>query len=54
LARRIRLLFLDARAAIESATIVAGIMASLLDKNSAWEQEQIVVFEKLAQGYLVK
>lgn len=54
LARRIRLLFLDARAAIESAPIVASIMATLLRKNSAWEQEQIIAFEKLAQGYLVK
>lgn len=54
LARRIRLLFLDARAAIESATIVAKIMASLLDKNSDWEEEQVVAFKNLAQGYLVK
>jgi len=54
LARRIRLLFLDARAAIESAVIVAKIMAPLLNKNVDWEQEQVVLFQKLAEGYLVK
>ncbi|MEN9909213.1 MAG: hypothetical protein RLZZ540_2362 [Bacteroidota bacterium] len=54
LARRIRLLFLDARAAIDAAPIVAGIMASLLEKNSEWQQEQVATFKKLAQGYLIK
>lgn len=53
LARRIRLLFLDARSAMEAAPIVAGIIASLLEKNPDWEREQILFFEKLAQGYLV-
>lgn len=54
LARRVRLLFLDARAAMEAAPIVAGIIAPLLGKSTEWEQEQVVVFKKLAQGYLVK
>ncbi|GEL11893.1 glycerol-3-phosphate dehydrogenase [Flavobacterium glycines] len=53
LARRIRLLFLDARSAMEAVPIVAGIIASLLGKNPDWEREQILFFEKLAQGYLV-
>jgi len=54
LARRIRLLFLDARSAMEAAPIVAGIMAPLLGENSEWEREQISSFQKLAQGYLIK
>lgn len=54
LARRIRLLFLDAKAAIDTAPIVASIMASLLGKNREWEQDQVAVFQKLAQGYLIK
>jgi len=54
LARRIRLLFLDARSAMEAAPIVAGIMAPLLGKNSEWERGQISSFQKLAQGYLIK
>jgi glycerol-3-phosphate dehydrogenase len=53
LARRIRLLFLDARAAMETAPVVAGIIASLLEKSKEWEQEQVVTFKKLAQGYLI-
>lgn len=54
LARRIRLLFLDAKAAMEAAPIVAEIMASLLNKKVDWKQEQITSFQKLAEGYLIK
>ncbi|KDN55427.1 glycerol-3-phosphate dehydrogenase/oxidase [Flavobacterium seoulense] len=54
LARRIRLLFLDARVAIASAPIVASIIASLLGKNIDWEKEQIIEFQQLAQGYLLE
>lgn len=54
LARRIRLLFLDARAAMETAPVVARIIASLLGKDMEWEQEQIHDFEQLAQGYFLK
>ena len=53
LARRIRLLFLDAKAAIESAPIVANILASLLAKNAEWEKQQIEIFTTLANGYLI-
>jgi glycerol-3-phosphate dehydrogenase len=52
LARRIRLLFLDARAAIEAAPVVAKLMAVELNRNATWEQEQVAAFEKLAEGYL--
>ncbi|MEL1241698.1 glycerol-3-phosphate dehydrogenase/oxidase [Flavobacterium flavipallidum] len=53
LARRIRLLFLDAKAAMEAAPVVVVIMASLLGKSVDWEREQLFLFENLAKGYLV-
>ena len=53
LARRIRLLFLDAKAAMEAAPIVAAIMASEMKKDAAWEKQQIEDFRKLAAGYLI-
>lgn len=53
LARRIRLLFLDARAAIEAAPIVASTMAQVLNKDAAWQKEQVEDFAHLAQGYLL-
>lgn len=54
LARRIRLLFLDAKAAIDAAPVVANIMADFFDKNDEWIKEQLLSFEKLAIGYLLK
>ena len=54
LARRIRLLFLDAGAAIETAAVVAEIIASLLEKDTEWQKEQVITFQKLAQGYLLR
>ncbi len=53
LARRIRLLFLDAKAAIDAAPIVATIMAKEMNKDEAWVNEQVDTFTELAQGYLV-
>ncbi|WP_439881874.1 FAD-dependent oxidoreductase [Pontibacter sp. MBLB2868] len=52
LARRLRMLFLDARAAIETAPVVARILASELARDQAWELQQISAFERLAMGYL--
>ena len=52
LARRVRLLFLDAQAAIEAAPKVAKIMAKELGHNQNWVNEQVVGFTKLAQRYL--
>jgi glycerol-3-phosphate dehydrogenase len=52
LARRTRALFLDARASIEVAPIVAGLMAAELGRDSFWEQSQIAAFGELAAGYL--
>ena len=53
LARRIRLLFLDARAAITAAPVVAAIMAKEMGKNQVWVDEQVDAFTKLAGGYLL-
>lgn len=53
LARRTRLLFLDANAAIESAPVVANFMAKEFNKDGQWINEQIVSFKKLAEGYCI-
>jgi glycerol-3-phosphate dehydrogenase len=53
LARRIRLLFLDAKAAMEAAPLVATILASLTGNSLQWQQEQLEEFNKLAKGYLL-
>ncbi|MDC7997134.1 glycerol-3-phosphate dehydrogenase/oxidase [Gilvibacter sediminis] len=53
LARRVRLLFLDARAAIEAAPKVAEILAKELQKDSEWEKSQLESFNKLANQYLL-
>ncbi len=52
LARRIRALFLNARAAIEIAPRVAEIMARELGKDKIWIDEQIDNFVKTAKNYL--
>lgn len=54
LARRLRILFLDARAAMDMAPIVAGIMAKELHKDTDWVSLQLETFTKVAQGYLLK
>jgi glycerol-3-phosphate dehydrogenase len=54
LARRIRLLLLDARAASEIAGKVAKIMAEPLGKDSRWQQDQVNAFRKLADSYIIK
>ncbi len=53
LARRIRLLFLDAKAAIEASPKVARIMAIYMHKNREWEMKQIMDFNKIAKNYLL-
>ena len=54
LARRIRLLFLDARLAIELAPMVASIMAPYLEKDKSWEAAEIKSFTQLAVQYILK
>ncbi|RXR19190.1 glycerol-3-phosphate dehydrogenase/oxidase [Flavobacterium amnicola] len=53
LARRIRLLFLDAKVAKECAVVVASIMAKEKNKSPEWEQQQVVYFTALANQYLI-
>lgn len=53
LARRVRLLFLDAREAIRIAPAVARIMAEELHKDEHWVATQISSFEAEAKGYLL-
>jgi glycerol-3-phosphate dehydrogenase len=54
LARRIRLLFLDARLAIELAPMVASIIAPYLEKDKSWEAAEIKSFTQLAAQYILK
>lgn len=54
LARRTRILFLNAQVAIEIAPKVAEIMANRLNKDEIWKVEQVRIFHKLAENYLVK
>ena len=53
LARRTRALFLDARAAMDMAPAVAGLMAVELKKDAVWEKEQLVSFLNVAKYYLI-
>lgn len=53
LARRIRILFLDANAAIEMAPTVARLLAAELKQTEAWMQQQTAAFLSLAKAYLL-
>jgi glycerol-3-phosphate dehydrogenase len=54
LARRIRILFLDAKAAIDMAPAVAEIMSEELGKDAKWAENQVEAFTKLANRYLLE
>ncbi|MGC4100117.1 glycerol-3-phosphate dehydrogenase/oxidase [Ferruginibacter sp.] len=53
LARRTRLLFLDAQAAIDAAKVVASIMAKEMNQPNDWIEQQVNDFTKLAKQYLL-
>lgn len=53
LARRVRALFLDARAAIDMAPEVASLMANELNKGESWKNIQVADFTHVAEGYLL-
>jgi len=53
LARRVRALYLDARASIEMAPSVAAILAKELQRDKKWEEEQIKAYTDLANGYIM-
>ena len=52
MARRTRILFLDARAAIQSTTRVAQTMASVLNRDQDWINFQEEEFREIATRYL--
>ncbi|HLO81295.1 MAG TPA: glycerol-3-phosphate dehydrogenase/oxidase [Chitinophagaceae bacterium] len=54
LARRVRLLFLDAGAALEIAPAVASIMAREMGRDQEWIDAQLKSFQELAAIYLMK
>ncbi len=53
LARRTRLLILDARASMEVAPAVAAILAEELGRDDPWQADQVEAYRTLARGYLV-
>ena len=53
LSRRVRLLFLDARAAIAVSKKVAQLLAKELGHDEAWIEKQITEFKTLANGFLL-
>ncbi len=53
LARRSRVLLLDARAAFEAAPAVAGILARELGREEGWAEAQVAVFRGVASGYIL-
>ena len=54
LARRTRVLFLNARAAIEMAPMVAELMARELGVGEAWKARQVAEFEAVAANYQLR
>jgi glycerol-3-phosphate dehydrogenase len=54
LARRTRALFLNARASIEAAPVTAKLLARELGHDVAWEREQVIQYEQLAEQYIWK
>jgi glycerol-3-phosphate dehydrogenase len=54
LARRVRLLFLDARVAIACSYTVAHLLAKELGHDETWIQNQLTEFKNVANGFLLK
>ena len=52
LARRTRALLLDARAAMEAAPTVAGLLARELGRSDEWAAKDLANFLDTAKGYL--
>ncbi|WP_366186896.1 glycerol-3-phosphate dehydrogenase/oxidase [Flavobacterium ovatum] len=53
LSRRVRLLFLDSRAALEASEKVAQLLAKELGHDETWIKKQIQEFNTLANGFLL-
>jgi glycerol-3-phosphate dehydrogenase len=54
LARRLRILFLDAKAALQMAPVVVEIIASELKHDKEWQEKELREFKILANQYLLK
>ncbi|PWS33641.1 glycerol-3-phosphate dehydrogenase/oxidase [Pedobacter paludis] len=52
LSRRLRILFIDAHVAKEMSPKVAYLLAKELNADKMWENHQIEIFNKLADGYI--
>jgi glycerol-3-phosphate dehydrogenase len=52
LSRRLRMLFIDAHAAIATSAKVAGILAKEIGADQHWEEKQVKLFNTLAAGYI--
>ncbi|MDR1280723.1 MAG: glycerol-3-phosphate dehydrogenase/oxidase [Opitutaceae bacterium] len=52
LARRTRALLIDARASIEAAGCVAGLLAGEQGRDGAWQRNQCDAYARLATGYV--
>ncbi len=53
LARRVRVLYLDARASIALAPRVASVLASELGRDKKWEQDQVKEYTEMASAYVM-
>ncbi|GGG58636.1 glycerol-3-phosphate dehydrogenase/oxidase [Hymenobacter glacieicola] len=53
LARRVRVLFLDARAALRMAPTVAALLGQELGKSPQWQQQQVAAFTEIARHYVL-
>ena len=53
LARRVRVLYLDARRSIRLAPAVAAVLAAELGRDRSWEQQQVEEYTELARGYIL-
>ncbi|TGE14110.1 glycerol-3-phosphate dehydrogenase/oxidase [Hymenobacter elongatus] len=53
LARRVRVLFLDAAAAIRMAPVVAALLARELGHDTTWQHQQVTEFTQMARQYVL-
>ena len=53
LARRVRLLYIDAREALRVAPEVAKIMAAEMHKPLSWVDQEVERFKEIAKNYIV-
>ena len=52
-ARRVRVLYMDARASIVMAPKVASILANELGKDKEWEKQQVLEYTEIAKSYVL-